>query len=200
MAMEAILVSVSTFVAKQLMDAAWKKILEARQKKKQEMINGQLKTKSPRIDGTAQPWLAKGHYLEAFTGDQVPLKIEFEPARIVGHIQLPIKNLNTSPEVSSKDSVLQIGVPYQSEVNLETGDNFVTKDMGYVKLDFGVPISVKAKEVEYNSSGILIPVSFKEPAKNPRVVNVSPPKKIPGDSQEVEVPFGRKVDAEIPVL
>lgn len=200
MSVETILFSLAGFAARPVAEKLWHKIKEVREKKQENAIYGQIKTKSPKVDGVGAPWFEQGKYCQAFRGDEVPAKVEFGPNRLTGNVVVPIHNIDEKPQVQAVAGMLLIGIPYQAEIHLETGDSFAAKDFGYLQLSFGSPVVVNPKDVDVSSKGLAIPVGFLAPAQAAQVVTPSQPASAPNQSKEVEMRFGRKVDAEIPIL
>ncbi|MFX0138205.1 MAG: hypothetical protein ACFFDN_31475 [Candidatus Hodarchaeota archaeon] len=206
-AFEAILIPFGSFVIKKLGPKLWKKIKNWWSKRKQgkktsEILQGKLETKYPRIDGIGNPWCAYNaeSYYKSFQGESIEARIEYALDKTNATLLLPIQNLESMPDVKQSAGVLSVGIPYRSEVDLELGDNFLTDNKGVMQLNFGVPTQVLKEEVDYTTKMLTIPLKFRAPVKEAKVLFVRPPKPVPIKSKKVDIPFGRKVDAGIPIL
>ncbi|MFX1449335.1 MAG: hypothetical protein ACFFCM_00750 [Promethearchaeota archaeon] len=206
MAIEAILIPFGSFVIKELVPRIFKKIKEwwkkRKEKKLDEAMHGKIETKFPRINGYGNPWCVYNaqSYYKSYQGDSIDSRIEYALDKTEATLSLAIQNLENLPDIKQSAGVLSVGIPYKSEVDLELGENFLTDNNGIMQLNFGVPIQILRKEVDYNTQMLTIPLKFKEPVKEAKVLFVRPPKPIPTRSKKIDIPFGRKVDAEIPIL
>jgi len=206
MAIEAILIPFGSFVIKELAPRIFKKIKEwwkkRKENKQKESLYGKIETKFPRINGNGNPWCAYNaqSYYKSFQGDSIDAKIEYALDKTEATVSLAIQNLENLPSIKQSAGVLSVGIPYRSEVDLELGENFLTDNNGIMQLNFGVPTQILQEEVDYTTQMLTIPLKFKEPVKEAKVLFVRPPKPIPSKSKKVDIPFGRKVDAEIPII
>ncbi|NVM01547.1 MAG: hypothetical protein HWN67_04395 [Candidatus Helarchaeota archaeon] len=206
MVIETVLIPFGSFVMKKIGSKIWKKIKDwwknRKRKKVSEILQGKLETKYPRIDGVGNPWCAYNaqSYYKSFVGESIDARIEYALDKTSATLLLPIQNLQSLPDVKQSAGVLSVGIPYRSEVDLELGENFLTDNKGVMQLNFGVPTEILKEEVDYTTKMLTIPLKFRAPVEKAKVLFIRPPKPVPSKSKKVDIPFGRKVDAEIPIL
>nr|MDO8085431.1 hypothetical protein [Candidatus Sigynarchaeum springense]MDO8118447.1 hypothetical protein [Candidatus Sigynarchaeota archaeon] len=197
-----LLCSAGCFVIKKIAHTIYTKIDSHIKSKKNPIktIFGKIETKFPKINGSGLPWIDDKDYFKSFKTEPVNITVDMDANRKNGTVLIPFQKVQSVPSVRIDSGVLTVSFDYGSEIDLEIGENFTTSNTGEAYLDFGVPGIIIKPDVHYDEKIFHVPMKFDMPVKRIKPLNYQYPKAPAQGSKKIELPFGRKVDAEIPVL
>lgn len=201
-------VPLATFIMKKVVDKAWEKISVVIQKRKTknksskteiDYLYAKIKTRFPYISGTGRPWLGLNLYNKSFLSQPIQTSVKFEN-ELLGIVSLLLPRLENLPKVKGSAGVLEVKIPYSSEVDLEIGDNFLGENNGTIRFLFPTPFNILNDLIQYKNDNFLVPVKFLTPCSSVKTVFIPPPQIVPPSINEVNLPPGKKVETQLAII
>ncbi|MHA1381819.1 MAG: hypothetical protein ACTSRG_25900 [Candidatus Helarchaeota archaeon] len=138
-----------TFIMQKIINKVTSKIynkIQERKAKKRyrqaelDFIYAKIKTRFPYINGIGKPWIGIDIYNKSYISTPIKTSVKFEDNQMA-IISLLLPRLEILPIVRSSAGVLEIKVPYSSEIDLEVGDNFLGENSGIIRVLFPTPFN-----------------------------------------------------------